>query len=142
MSKKLTVALVMVVSFLFVSAGLYAGTTVDAVIKMDNPIYKKHKKGICEFTHEKHIKDYKINCGECHHNDKGEPLTKLKMGDDVKLCSTCHKGVKKPKGEKLSKKEKIVKYYKDAVHANCIGCHKKEKKGPTKCKECHPKKKK
>ena len=139
MSKKFLVVLAMVVSVFLVSAGLYAGTEVSDVVKMDDPIYKKHKKGICEFTHKKHTEDYKISCGECHHDDKGKPLT-LKMGDDVQKCSVCHKGTKKIKGKKLSKKEKIIAYQKNALHANCIKCHKKEKKGPTKCKQCHPKK--
>lgn len=141
MSKKFLVIMAVVFSFLFVSAGLYAGTSVDDVVKMNDPIYKKHKKGICEFTHKKHSEDYKIDCGECHHDAKGKALT-LKMGDEVQKCSECHKETKKPKGEKLSKKEKIIKYQKEALHANCITCHKKEKKGPKKCAECHPKKKK
>jgi len=76
----------------------------------------------------------------------------LVIGDSAEKCSTCHKETKKVKGEKLSKSEKIVKYHKEALHANCIGCHKEfnirkgDPKGkgpaPTSCVKCHPKKSK
>ncbi len=120
------------------------------IIVMNNPLYKKHSKGIVEFTHNQHVEKYSIACGDCHHDDKGKPL-ELTYDDPVQNCIECHKGTKKPKGEKLPKKEKIAKYHFEAIHANCIGCHKaynKEKgdpKGkvpaPSTCKSCHPKNK-
>ncbi|MCP3876273.1 MAG: cytochrome c3 family protein [Desulfobacteraceae bacterium] len=116
---------------------------------MENPLYKKHKKGIVQFTHKKHIEDYSISCGRCHHDETGTPL-ELQPNDSVAGCIECHKETIQPKGEKLEKKEKIAKYHFQALHENCIGCHKdynKEKgdpkgKGPapTSCKKCHPKK--
>ena len=52
---------------------------------------------------------------------------------------------KAPKG--MKKAEKIKEYHKDALHANCKGCHKKmiDKnsefgKKISKCTGCHPKK--
>jgi hypothetical protein len=36
--------------------------------------------------------------------------------------------------------QKKIKGFKGAAHTNCKGCHKAAGKGPTKCKECHPKK--
>lgn len=148
------------VTTLFVGAGLYAGTEVPDMIKMENPAYEKHTKGIVDFSHKKHSEKYatdnpelyKNGCGECHHDDKGKPLTDLKIGDDVQSCIDCHKDTGKlPKEKKLSKKEKIAQYHKEAIHANCKGCHKKynKKKGlkktdpeaaPNTCKSCHPKK--
>ena len=126
--------------------GLYAGTTVKDVIKMDNKAYKKHKKGICEFSHKKHVVEYKAGCGDCHHDENNKPLTNLKEGDDVQNCIECHsKTEKKPKG-KLSKKDKLA-FHHEAIHKNCKGCHKafnkknKTKAAPTTCKKCHPKKK-
>ena len=126
-----------------------AGKASIDIIVMDNPLYKKHSKGIVEFTHKKHVEEYTIACGSCHHDETGKPL-ELTYDDPVQNCIECHKETKKPKGEKLPKKEKIAKYHFEAIHANCIGCHKdynKEKgdpkgKGPapSSCKNCHPKK--
>ena len=157
MNKKYLVIIGIVgIAALFLATGIYAGTTVPDVVKMDNKAYSKHKKGIVVFTHKKHVEEYKAGCGECHHDADNKPLDNLKMGDDVQNCIECHKNTgKKPKGEKLSKKEKIMKYHKEAIHANCTDCHKafNKKKGfktkdagaaPTKsaCAKCHPKKKK
>ena len=126
-----------------------AGKASIDIIVMDNPLYKKHTKGIVEFTHKKHVEEYTIACGSCHHDETGKPL-ELTYDDPVQSCIECHKETKKPKGEKLGKKEKIAKYHFEAIHANCITCHKdynKEKgdpkgKGPapSSCKSCHPKK--
>ncbi len=123
---------------------------VSDVIAMNNPQYKKHKKGIVTFTHEKHVTDYAISCGDCHHDEHGKPL-ELTKGDSVQNCIVCHKETQKPKGEKLDKKQKIAKYHFEAMHANCIGCHKPfnvdngDPKGkgpaPTSCGACHPKNK-
>ena len=154
MNKK-SVSLVILISgilTLFIAAGIYAGTDVADVIKMENPKYKEarkkgHSKGIVEFTHKKHNVDYGIACGECHHDDAGKPLD-LKMGDDVQGCGTCHSefGKLAKADKKMKKADKIKKYHEKAIHANCIDCHKKKenkaKKAPSKCKDCHPKKKK
>jgi hypothetical protein len=133
---------------MFLVAGLYAGTKAKDEFQM-NSAYK-HKKSLATLTHKKHVTDHKIACGECHHNDKGEPLNDLKEGDDVQKCIECHKkpGALKGKEAKgLSDKEKR-EYHANAVHENCIGCHKKVNKekgtkdAPSKCTECHPKEKK
>ncbi len=125
-----------------------AGNAANDIIAMDNPGYSKHTKGIVQFTHKEHVEKYSIACGSCHHDEKGKPL-ELAAGDPVQGCIECHKGTKKPKGEKLGEKEKIAKYHFEAIHTNCIDCHKdynKEKgdpkgKGPapSSCKNCHPK---
>ena len=147
--RTLGVALVITIAVsLFLVAGLYAGTKVKDEFQMNSSY--KHKKSLATFTHKKHSTDYKITCGECHHNDKGEPLKDLKEGDDVQKCIDCHKKPGELKGKKakgLSKKEKR-EYHANAVHENCLGCHrkfnkeKKTKDAPTKCTACHPKKKK
>lgn len=139
-------AALFVAAVVFSATGVYAGTAVNDVVKMENKAYPKHKKPIVMFTHKKHAEDYKAGCGECHHDDKGKPLS-LKMGDDVQNCIECHKKVdKKPKGKKLSDKEKRAYHY-EAIHQNCKGCHKKfndeqkkagtQKKAPVGCKTCH-----
>ncbi len=133
---------------LFVAGGIYAATKVPAEVQMKSDY--KHKKSIAVFTHQKHVNDYEITCGECHHDDQGKPLNNLKEGDDVQNCFECHKKPGELKGKKakgLSKKEKR-EYHGNAVHENCLGCHrkynkeKKTKAAPTKCTACHPKKKK
>lgn len=146
----LIIGLILSAAVVFAVNGIQAGTTAADVIEMKSPEYEKHTKGIVMFSHKKHATEYGASCGECHHDDKGKPLD-LKEGDNVQRCVECHKETgKKPKGEKLKKKEKIMKYHKEAVHANCKDCHKafNKKKGlkaadpgalPTTCKNCHPK---
>ena len=130
MGKRSVIVLAAICVALMFSAGaIYAGTDVKDVFKMERPEYKEHKKAIVEFTHKKHADEYKIGCGECHHDDKGKPIEGLKMGDDVQKCIECHKiPAEAPKGKKakkkLTKKEKIKDYHAEALHANCKGCHK------------------
>ena len=143
------------IAVLFITAGLYAGTCVSDVVKMENKAYKKHKKSIIMFSHKKHVEDYKAGCGECHHDENNKALDTLKEGDNVQNCIECHKiPSERPKGKnapKLTKKERL-QYHAEAIHYNCKGCHKKfnKKKGlkskdkgaaPTTCSKCHPKKK-
>ena len=158
MRKHLGVSIVVAIAVLFVGAGIYA-KAVPEVIKLEDPAYKEHKKGVVNFEHKKHEAEYakefpdlyKNGCGECHHDKDGKPLTTLKEGDDVQKCIECHKTPgEAPKGKeakkKLSKKEKIKEYHAEALHENCKGCHKKynkqykpKKKAPTTCSKCHPK---
>ncbi len=140
---------------LFLAGGLYAGTKVDDVIKMENKAYEKHDKTICVFTHKKHVEEYKAGCGDCHHDKDNKPLNDLKIGDDVQNCIECHKkpGYIKGKEAKGLSKEQKREYHANAIHDNCRACHKdfnKEKgltskdegAAPTSCKQCHPTEKK
>lgn len=43
-------------------------------------------------------------------------------------CDTCHKSADFPADKKWSLKN---------GHALCLGCHKAQEKGPTKCADCH-----
>ena len=142
---------------LFLAAGIYAGTTVPDVVKMENPAYEKHAKGIVEFSHRKHINEYKAGCGECHHDADGKALDDLKEGDEVQSCIECHqkpsemtKAEKKTlRDQKVPKPEQKIKklaYHAEALHYNCRDCHKRYNKenstkaAPTTCSKCHPKK--
>ena len=148
MNKKLITLLIAGIAVIFVATALHAGTEVADTITMETKGYKKRKKGapkfkLVEFTHKKHVEDYAISCGECHHDDKGKALD-LKMGDDVQSCAECHNKLKKKKKDK-----KNIMVHENALHKNCITCHKdynKEKTGkknkgpaPAKCGECHKK---
>ena len=161
MNKKLLVLVIVVSAALFAAGGIFA-KAVPEMIKLEDPAYKKHKKGVVDFTHGKHQTEYakkypefyKNGCGECHHDEDNKPLSSLKEGDDVQKCIECHKiAAEAPKGKKakkkLSKKEKIKDYHAEALHQNCRGCHRKynkkykpKKKAPTTCTKCHPKVKK
>lgn len=151
MNKRLiTLLLAAGIAVIFVATGLQAGTTVKDTFKLETDGYKKRKKGapkykLVEFTHKKHAEDYGISCGECHHDDKGQPLAGLKMGDDVQKCSECHNKFKKDK-----KNKDDIMVHENALHGNCIDCHKevnikagdpKGRKGPapTSCSKCHEK---
>ena len=109
--KHLITTVIIGVAILFVSAAIYAKSAPD-MINLQDPAYKKHKKGVVDFTHKKHQNDYakqypeyyKNGCGECHHDDKGKPLAKLKDGDDVQKCIECHKTpAEAPKGKKAKR---------------------------------------
>jgi hypothetical protein len=156
------------VAILFVSAGIYA-KAVPELIDLNDPAYKKHKKGIVKLSHQKHQIEYakeypefyNNSCGECHHDKDNKPLTELKEGDDVQRCIECHKipsevpkklkkEWRKKKISRDEKKKKRMEYHAEAFHDNCRDCHKKfnrkykgqKKKAPTTCTKCHPKKKK
>jgi len=132
---------------LMVAAGIYASTAPDE-ITMNSPY--EHKKSLVVFTHKKHVEVHKIACGDCHHDDQGKPLVNLKDGDPVKKCFDCHNkpGELKGKNAKDLPEKELRKYQANAVHENCVGCHKKYNKenntkaAPQKCTECHPKEKK
>jgi len=155
MRKKNVVFVVLVaVACLFFAAGLYAAVKDVVKINMkDCPV----TKGDVPFSHKKHSEEYakayaklyEKGCGECHHDDKGQPLKDLKADSKVQTCIECHKKCgEAPKGKdapKLDKKQKL-EYHSEAFHDNCIGCHKefnkefKPKKAPVTCNDCHPKK--
>ncbi len=103
-------------------ADLTLQATVDAA--------KKAKPAI--FPHKKH-QDAGLTCGTCHHGAADGKQTPYVEGMKIEKCETCH--------NKAAGMEKKISTFKDASHTNCKGCHKAEKKGPTKCAGCHPKKK-
>ncbi len=145
-----TVLAAVAVLSLFLAAGLYAGTTVPDVVSLEAPY--AHTKGPVEFSHAKHATEYKnakgevISCGECHHDDKGQPLA-LKEGDNVQKCFECHNqpGELKGKDAKGKSDAELIQYHANAMHGNCIDCHRdynkafKTKAAPQTCTGCHPK---
>jgi hypothetical protein len=80
---------------------------------------QKEKNAVI-FNHKAHHERVKGDCQVCHHQDK--------RGAERK-CSTaeCH-------GLKAEGKKPILK---EAFHTRCKGCHTTNKKGPTKCPDCH-----
>jgi hypothetical protein len=61
---------------------------------MDNPAYDEHTKAIVHFNHKAHADKFDgqypgsfgDGCGECHHDEDGQPRKSLKMGDEVENC--------------------------------------------------------
>ena len=115
--RKLSVLLAVVVAVVFSVGSALAAPPEKIVIKeiqkTKSPVAYDHK------AHGAKVKECKV----CHHKDEA--------GKEQK-CSTaaCHGA--KADGKKVELKE--------AFHKQCKDCHKKEKKGPQKCDECHPKK--
>jgi DnaJ-class molecular chaperone len=88
--------------------------------------YNKAKKKVENFNHKKHQEEIvKGDCKVCHH--------KKEEGKDARTCASCHAD----KSQEIKDSKGKVMKIQDAYHERCKGCHKKEKKGPTKCKECH-----
>jgi Class III cytochrome C family len=103
------------------------------------------KRAAVEFPHSQH---FDLNCKQCHHKWKGE--------EAIQGCMTtgCHDAATSQRAENP---KDAWKYYKNAYHKSCIGCHKatkaenrklelaqtlktaQAKTGPTGCKACHPK---
>jgi hypothetical protein len=146
MKRSMLVLAVAAMSVVFLFAVVNATQECADTMTMESKLFPKHKKSIVTFTHKKHNVDYKIPCTDCHHVYK-DGKNVFKEGDPVQKCDECHSEAKAPKAKegepKLSKEEKIKKYYYSAIHENCGGCHKALKKeakptGPTTCKECHP----
>jgi hypothetical protein len=124
------------------TAGAALSQEVPEQVTMDSKIYETHKNGLVTFSHKKHSDEYKVACADCHHIYDGGKNT-WKQGDVVQKCAVCHKDTGTPE-QGMSKKEKIAKFHKEAIHANCVECHKTVNKdgkaAPIACKDCHPKK--
>ena len=122
--------------------GLFLGTVMAAICSLCLTIAfagaKIKTKGLdpkkaVEFDHEAHGKNYA--CKLCHHKSEAE------KPEAPKTCAStgCHDRTDKAMKTDKSEPERLSS--KGAYHKNCFkDCHKKENKGPVKCKECHPKK--
>ena len=139
MNKRIMILLTAILTgMLFLSVGVLTATDAPQEILIQGKDYKKDKKGPVKLTHEKHAKDYKIACTECHHEYEGDKNV-WKEGQPVKKCSACH--------DPKKKQGKTIKLQ-NAYHKNCKNCHKAlakegKKTGPfKKCTKCHAKKKK
>ncbi len=150
MNKKLLTWLLPVgICVIFLATGLHAGTEVADEITMDYNKYTKRrytppKYKTFIFTHKKHNIDYKISCGECHHDKDGKPLD-VKLGDYVDQCVECHTELKK-----TQENRKSIILLENAMHENCKVCHMeinieagdpkgRKGPGPVSCTACHVK---
>lgn len=136
---------VVIAAFLVLSWNSLQSNATDnsppAVVMINNKGYTKDRKGPVKFSHERHVKEHKVACTECHHVYKNGKNV-WKEGEPVKKCIECHSPIKK-KGQKPMD-------LMHAYHKNCMGCHKKlakqgkisqqEFKKLRKCRTCHAKK--
>lgn len=136
---------VVIISLTF---AVLAFAAVSDVIVLQSKGYSEHTRKLVEFTHKKHVDDYKIACGDCHHDNKGKPLNNIKLDSKVEKCIDCHSiPGERPRGKEapqLSKAERL-EYHAEAMHFNCRDCHRDHNKAqntkaaPTACNDCHTK---
>lgn len=120
-------------------------------ITLAPPASVEAKRAPVAFPHSTH---FSLACNDCHHTWKGvEPITGCR-------ANGCHNLDTLPRIEKSKAidKDNAFRYYKNAYHGKCIGCHKSMKEnieqmantlagvegklpktGPTGCIGCHPK---
>ena len=105
-------------------AGLIAQTPPESVE------LKGSAMGTVKFNHKAHT-DGGFSCEVCHHASKPEKP----LGEErYQACRNCHsKAIEKPM------KTKVAFHAVGAKEGICIDCHLSEKKGPSKCSDCHKK---
>lgn len=109
-------------AFLFILGAAYAQ---DDIKQLEHDIFIERERPAAVFSHTLHSDEAEIDCLACHHKyENGENV----WDDSAETeCAECHK---------LEADGKMMPLMK-AFHANCKGCHEKEK-GPLTCGECHP----
>lgn len=85
--------------------------------------------GAVKFNHKAHTAGG-FKCDVCHHASKPEKANTSKF----QSCRACHS-----KAAAAPMKTKVAFHAVGAKTGVCIDCHLQEKKGPTKCSECHKK---
>lgn len=122
------------------------------IIELRPPEGVSPVNSLVQFPHSRH---FIYDCRRCHHKWEGDTQN-LSCG-----TSNCHDlaGISKTEGMK-QKQDNQLRYFKNAYHDQCIGCHKSikannselelskkmlksklPKPGPTGCVECHPRQK-
>ena len=88
------------------------------------------KQAAVEFPHQLHFD--LTECTTCHHTQEVAKDADL----EVETCTSCHLNPAEATTPDMAQ----MSLKKNPFHLKCVACHKTEKKGPTKCMECHPKK--
>ena len=86
------------------------------------------KKAPVVFPHKAH--EGVGPCSTCHHTQPD-----LEAGGEGQKCGDCHNSPEDAATPSCGQMSMTKNHY----HINCVGCHKAEEKGPTKCNDCHPK---
>jgi hypothetical protein len=115
------------------------------------PLTEEPQRSAVNFPHAVH---FTYNCQQCHHTWNGQELI---TGCSASGCHDLEKSPVDSAGKPVSDPNQLIRYYKNAYHQMCIGCHKEiaaynqkveatrtggrtlVPNGPTGCRECHPK---
>jgi hypothetical protein len=121
--KELLLAYGLAIYFLLVGVLCYAAFSST---ESDIPIRISYKSatGNVLFDHKRHVSDqgYGLSCQDCHHTLEEDET------EGAQSCSECH--------EAESEDEDVLKHS-DALHKQCIDCHREFEKGPEECTACH-----
>jgi hypothetical protein len=91
------------------------------------------------FAHARHVTDYGLSCNACHHTLEDDEM------EVEEHCRDCHTEAGFIQGKKADElgEEELIEHYLNALHVQCIGCHKQKKienrnrKIPVGCTQCH-----
>lgn len=94
------------------------------------------------FQHQLHTESsgYGVSCGDCHHHPEDDESALRTCADChdpvgemtetvVNTCTECHDA------DEFEDMEMVKKS--DAMHDQCIDCHKDYEAGPIECSQCH-----
>jgi cytochrome c553 len=115
----------------FIKEGYSIADIKHSYFLLDSPIIKQteDKYRPVRFMHTKHAASVK-DCTLCHHARPEKNVLKDARANDTLRCSACHQKSFDPQmPNRIGLKA--------AYHLNCMGCHKKEGKGPVGCQGCH-----
>jgi Zn finger protein HypA/HybF involved in hydrogenase expression len=95
--------------------------------------------GPVTFKHTEHVSDYKLACNACHHTLEPEET------EIDGHCSDCHteEGFIRGQEAEALDEDELMEHYLNALHKQCIDCHKTKKiedrkrKIPVGCTQCH-----
>ncbi len=138
---------------LLVIGAAFAAESIPKVIHFEGAVdggtaqdrYPSIYTGAVLFNHEKHHMDYGAKCGNCHHDDDGEPID----GFDSHItftCEDCHylEGlIRGPMAENDTSESDLIAHRSNVLHMRCIGCHRqynnlnKVVRVPESCITCH-----
>ncbi|WP_291321381.1 cytochrome c3 family protein [Desulfonatronospira sp.] len=91
--------------------------------------YGEMDYGPVPFSHTVHGD---FECGECHHDDTGQPLT-----EDDKIIGCMEAGCHDMAVAEEPEDEDDIRYFEKAYHDQCMGCHRDMGEGPVACFDCH-----
>jgi len=125
---KMNKGMIIIAGILFLSSIMLLSVhSQEDMAEVDRSAFTNPQRPVAVFKHDVHNQNAEIeNCNECHHVYEDGKLLEDESSEDQR-CADCHG----PEAE--ANKPSLVK----AFHSNCKGCHKKQKKGPILCGECH-----
>jgi hypothetical protein len=121
--KELNWVYAVTVILLVLAVGSYAAFP-DRSPKLPLRIAFQNVAGKVVFDHARHRLEagYGLACGECHHTLAPDEY------DQAGSCTECH-AVEEGDDQMLKRS--------DALHQQCIGCHREYGGGPVDCVQCH-----